>query len=64
MFFSGVGTIGSLVEGDEHSKMTKEKAIEIFNFNVKLGGNFGVRAIHFEEEMMLFLSEMRSLLSY
>ena len=53
----------TLVESDEHTKMTSKKALSIFDFRVKLSGRFGVRCVHVEEEMMLVLKEIRELFS-
>lgn len=63
VFFSGVDSLDTLVESDEHTKMTSKKALSIFDFRVKLSGRFGVRCVHVEEEMMLVLKEIRELFS-
>jgi hypothetical protein len=56
-----VENLGSLLEADEHTRLSAEKAVSLFDFTIKLSGTFGVKKIHAEEEMMLVLHQLREL---
>lgn len=64
LFFSGVDDIGTILEADEHTKLTAEKAVSLFDFCIKLSGPFGVKSIHVEEEMMLVMQQLRELFDH
>ena len=64
MFFSGVDDIATLLDADEHTRLTTEKAVGLFDFCIKLSGPFGVKKIHAEEEMMLILQQLREMFDH
>ena len=61
VFFSGVESLGSLLEGDEHTKLSLKKAMGTFDFKIRVSGRVGVKKVHIEEEMMIILQQLREL---